>query len=69
MQVLIDKEKLDYNDYYEFYKIVSNITNNLNDEYDSGNYILNSSLTLDKSDDYEKKNIMKHLLKIVTEWE
>jgi hypothetical protein len=68
MQTLIDKEKLEYNDYYEFDKAVSNLTNNLNDDYDSGNYILNNSLTSDKFDDYEKKSIMKYLLKIVAEW-
>lgn len=68
MQTIIDKEKLEYNDYYEFDKAISNLTNNFNDDYDSGNYILNSSLTSDKFDDYEKKKIMTHLLKIVTEW-
>ncbi|WP_139421804.1 hypothetical protein [Chryseobacterium mulctrae] len=69
MQVLIDKEKLDHNDYYDFYNIVSNTTNTFNDDYNSGDYILNSALTSDKFNDYEKKNIMIHLLKIVTEWE
>lgn len=69
MQVLIDKEKLDYNDYYDFYKIVSNITNTFNNDYNSGDYILNSALNSDKFNDYEKKNIMEHLLKVVTEWE
>lgn len=69
MQVLIDKEKLDHNDYYDFYNIVSNTTNTFNEDYNSGDYILNSALTSDKFNDYEKKNIMIHLLKIVTEWE
>lgn len=69
MQVLIDKEKSDHNDHYDFYKIVSNITNTFNDDYNSGDYILNSALNSDKFNDYEKKNIMEHLLKVVTEWE
>lgn len=69
MQVLIDKEKSDHNDHYEFYKIVSNITNTFNDDYNSGDYILNSALNSDKFNDHEKKNIMEHLLKVVTEWE
>lgn len=68
MQVLINKEKLDHNDYYDFYNIVSNTTDTFNDDYNSGDYILNSALTSDKFNDYEKKNIMIHLLKIVTEW-
>jgi hypothetical protein len=68
MQTLIDKEKLEYSDYYEFDTVVSNLTNNFNDDYDSGNYILNNSLTSDKFDNYEKKAIMKYIFKIVTEW-
>ncbi|WP_281322278.1 hypothetical protein [Flavobacterium aestivum] len=68
MQVLIDKEKLEFKDYLEFDKSVSILTNNFNDDYESGNYILNNSLTSDKFDDYDKKNIMRYLLKIVTEW-
>jgi hypothetical protein len=68
MQTLIEKEKLEYNDYYEFDKAVSNLTNNFNEDSDSGNYILNNSLTSDKFDDYEKKSIMTYLLKIAIEW-
>ena len=68
MQTLIDKEKLEYKDYREFDEAVSNVTNNFNDDYQSGNYILNNSLTSDKYDEYDKLYIMRHLLKIVTEW-
>lgn len=62
----IDEPK--YGDYYAFDQSISVLTDNFNDNYDSGDYILYSSLTSDKFDKYEKNSIMKHLIKIAKEW-
>lgn len=62
----IDEPK--YEDYYAFDQSISVLTDNFNDNYESGDYILYSSLTSDKFDKYEKKSIMKHLIKTAKEW-
>ena len=68
MKSLLEKQELEYKDYSVFYDYITNLTNYFNEDYSSGNYILVNSLTSDKFDKYEKKNIMRYLLKVVTDW-
>lgn len=65
LQQIIDKEELDY---YSYYYIVNDLTNYFNEDYHSGNYILNDAITSEKFDDYDKKEIMKYLLEVVKNW-
>ncbi|MFH6992962.1 hypothetical protein [Flavobacterium sp. FlaQc-48] len=70
LETILEKDKLDYTDYYEFYESVDHATNNFGENgYDSANYLLNNNLTSDKFDEYDKKKIMYHLLQVVKDWE
>ncbi|SHL73262.1 hypothetical protein [Flavobacterium chilense] len=67
---ILEKDKLDYNDYYEFYETVNKATDDFGkDGYDSTDYLLNSNITADKFEEYDKKKIMEHLLHVVKNWE
>jgi hypothetical protein len=69
LEEIIEKSKLEYNDYYEFYETVRKATDGFGDNsYDSMDYLLNNNITTDKFDEYEKKNIMTHLLEVVKNW-
>lgn len=68
LQLLIDKNELDWKDYYQFREAISGLTNELNNDSESGNYLLYNQLTNDKFDKYEKSQIMSHLLQVAKDW-
>lgn len=61
-------DKPECNDYYDFTNAFHSI---VNDElaYDSSDYLLYSSLTSDKFDEYDKRRIMQHLMEVFKDWE
>ncbi|MCS4227145.1 hypothetical protein [Sphingobacterium sp. BIGb0165] len=58
----------DYNNYYDFDKAISALTDSFNSDTSSADYILCNALTSEKFEKYEKRDIMVHLLKVVSEW-
>lgn len=61
-------EEPDYNNYYEFDKAISALTDSFNSDTSSADYILCNALTSEKFEKYEKRDIMVHLLKVASEW-
>lgn len=61
-------EEPDYNNYYDFYKAISALTDSFNSDTSSADYILCNALTSEKFEKYEKRDIMVHLLKVASEW-
>ena len=61
-------EEPDYNNYYDFDKAISALTDSFNSETSSADYILCNALTSEKFEKYEKRDIMVHLLKVASEW-
>ena len=59
----------DYKNYYDFVDLVNSFTNTFNNNSESTNYILNYALNSNKFEEYEKSNIMKHLIEVVKDWE
>lgn len=59
----------DYSDFYKFSRLADAITNDYNNEYNSVNTLMDDLLTNTCYDDYKKEAVMKHLLKVVKEWE
>lgn len=55
----------DYKNYYDFVDLVNSFTNTFNNNSESTNYILNYALNSNKFEEYEKSNIMKHLIEVV----
>jgi len=61
-------EEPDYNNYYDFDKAISALTDSFNSDTSSADYILCNALTSEKFEKYEKRDIMVHLLKVASEW-
>ncbi|KAA5535872.1 hypothetical protein [Paenimyroides baculatum] len=68
MEDILKIDKPQWNDYYDFTNAFQSIIND-ELEYDSTDYLLYSSLTSDKFDEYDKRRIMKHLIEVFKDWE
>lgn len=68
MKDILFIEEPDYNNYYEFDKAISALTDSFNSDTSSADYILCNALTSEKFEKYEKRDIMVHLLKVASEW-
>ena len=68
MEDILKIDKPQWNDYYDFTNAFQSIFND-ELEYDSTDYLLYSSLTSDKFDEYDKRRIMKHLIEVFKDWE
>lgn len=68
MKDILMVEEPDYNNYYDFDKAISALTDSFNSDTSSADYILCNALTSEKFDKYEKRYIMIHLLKVASEW-
>lgn len=68
MEDILKIDKPQWNDYYDFTNAFQSIVNDKL-EYDSTDYLLYSSLTSDKFDEYDKRRIMKHLIEVFKDWE
>ncbi len=68
LQSLINKQELDWRDYYKFSDSINNLTQILDENSESSDYLLLYSLTNDKFEKYEKLTIMNHFLQVATDW-
>ncbi len=68
MKDILFIEEPDYNNYYDFDKAISALTDSFNSDTSSADYILCNALTSEKFEKYEKRDIMVHLLKVASEW-
>lgn len=69
MEEIAKISERDYYNYRTFSEAVENVTNNFNNDSESVDYLLNNSLTGDKFENYEKSNMMTHLIEVVKDWE
>lgn len=69
MEEISKMSKRDYFKYRAFGEAVERVTNNFGNDSESVDYLLNNALTGDKFENYEKSDIMQHLIEVVKNWE
>jgi hypothetical protein len=69
MEAVVQIQKPEFGNYYDFGKAFVNIIGENGLDYDSADYILYNALTSDKFDFYDKYRIMNHLIEVAKEWQ